>query len=185
MRYLKVLVYIVVIFLILVFFFQNQNPLSQNLTLTLNLFFIAPMSSIPLPLYFLIFLAFFVGALLSLTFLVWDKVSLTARLMKSKWQISSLEREGEKLRKKIESAAARDEFMRTTAAKEQAQKTADKAIASAPAAAAAKSTSKGTFGSAPVSAPGSAPGSAASAGAGKQGKADIYDDITAPDPDKG
>ena len=39
------------------------------------------------------------GAVLALAFLVWDKVNLSARLMKSKWRVSSLEREMEKLRK--------------------------------------------------------------------------------------
>lgn len=95
MRYVKVLLLAILFFLALVFFFQNQNALSQNLVLTLNLFFLPPMASIPLPFYFLIVAAFFVGAVLALAFLVWDKVNLSARLMKSKWRVSSLEREME------------------------------------------------------------------------------------------
>lgn len=101
MRYVKVLLLAILFFLALVFFFQNQNALSQNLVLTLNLFFLPPMASIPLPFYFLIVAAFFVGAVLALAFLVWDKVNLSARLMKSKWRVSSLEREMEKLRKQL------------------------------------------------------------------------------------
>lgn len=79
MRYVKVLLLAILFFLALVFFFQNQNALSQNLVLTLNLFFLPPMASIPLPFYFLIVAAFFVGAVLALAFLVWDKVNLSAR----------------------------------------------------------------------------------------------------------
>lgn len=114
MRYVKVLLLAVLFFLALVFFFQNQGALSQEMVLTLNLFFIPPMSSIALPFYFLILAAFFMGALLTLCFLVWDKVNLSARLMKSKWRVSSLEREVEKLQKKVGSESARNEFLRNT-----------------------------------------------------------------------
>ncbi len=88
MRYVKVLLLAILFFLALVFFFQNQNALSQNLVLTLNLFFLPPMTSIPLPFYFMVVAAFFMGAVLALGFLVWDKVNLSARLMKSKWRVS-------------------------------------------------------------------------------------------------
>ncbi|MBD5627120.1 MAG: LapA family protein [Desulfovibrio sp.] len=101
MRYLKALVLAVLIFLALVFFFQNQTALSQQLELTLNLFFIPPMTSIPLPFYFLVIAAFFVGALLSLALLFWDRCNTSARLVKSRWHISSLEKELAKLKKDI------------------------------------------------------------------------------------
>ena len=114
MRYVKVLLLAILFFLALVFFFQNQNALSQNLVLTLNLFFLPPMASIPLPFYFLIVAAFFVGAVLALAFLVWDKVNLSARLMKSKWRVSSLEREMEKLRKQLGAETSRISFLRMT-----------------------------------------------------------------------
>ena len=48
---------------------------------------------------------------MTLGFLVWDKVSLTARLMKQKWQISSLERELEKTKKKLGADTARAQFL--------------------------------------------------------------------------
>ena len=111
MRYIKVLLLAVVFFLALVFFFQNQGALSQSMVLTLNLFFIPAMSSIALPFYFLVIAAFACGALMTLGFLVWDKVSLTARLMKQKWQISSLERELEKTKKKLGADTARAQFL--------------------------------------------------------------------------
>ena len=111
MRYIKVLLLAVVFFLALVFFFQNQGALSQSMVLTLNLFFVPAMSSIALPFYFLVIAAFACGALMTLGFLVWDKVNLTARLMKQKWQISSLEREVEKLKKKAGVDTARAQFL--------------------------------------------------------------------------
>ncbi|MDR2744313.1 MAG: LapA family protein [Desulfovibrio sp.] len=114
MRYLKVLLLVVLVFLALVFFFQNQNALSQNLALTLNLFFIPAMSSIPLPFYFIVITAFFIGALLALALLVWDKAHLSAKLLKNKWRIGSLEREVEKLQKKLGDASARSTFFGKT-----------------------------------------------------------------------
>lgn len=101
MRYLKALVLAILIFLALVFFFQNQTALSQQLELTLNLFFIPPMTSIPLPFYFLVIAAFFVGALLSLALLFWDRCNTSAKLVKSRWHISSLEKELARLKKDI------------------------------------------------------------------------------------
>lgn len=101
MRYIKALVLAILIFLALVFFFQNQTALSQQLELTLNLFFIPPMTSIPLPFYFLVIAAFFVGALLSLALLFWDRCNTSAKLVKSRWHISSLEKELAKLKKDI------------------------------------------------------------------------------------
>ena len=111
MKYIKVLLLAVVFFLALVFFFQNQGALSQSMVLTLNLFFVPAMSSIALPFYFLVIAAFACGALMTLGFLVWDKVNLTARLMKQKWQISSLERELEKTKKKLGADTARAQFL--------------------------------------------------------------------------
>ena len=111
MRYIKVLLLSVVFFIALVFFFQNQGALSQSMVLTLNLFFVPAMSSIALPFYFLVIAAFACGALMTLGFLVWDKVSMSARLMKQKWQISSLERELDKTKKKLGADTARAQFL--------------------------------------------------------------------------
>lgn len=110
MRYVKVFLLAIFFFLALIFFFQNQAALSQKMVLTLNLFFLPAMSSIELPFYFLVIAAFACGALLTLAFLVWDKVNMSARLMKQRWQISSLERSVEKGRKLAEAEAARASF---------------------------------------------------------------------------
>lgn len=110
MRFLKVLILVVAIFLALVFLFQNQTALSQDMVLTLNLFFVPPMSSIPLPFYFLIIAGFVLGALLSICFLVWDKVHNSARLMKARWRIGQLEREVASLHKQLNSDGKKPSF---------------------------------------------------------------------------
>ena len=104
MRYIKVLFIVVIFFLALIFFFQNQAVLSQHLELTLHLFFLPPMVSIPLPFYFVILVSFFVGAILSLIFLVWDKFNTSARLVKAKWRINSLEKANNRLQQSAKAA---------------------------------------------------------------------------------
>lgn len=93
MRYVKVLVLVLVFFLTMVFFFQNQEALSKEMTLRLHLFFSDPMTSIPLPFYFLVLAAFLLGALLTICVLVWDKFHLSARLMKATWRVRALEKD--------------------------------------------------------------------------------------------
>lgn len=99
MRYLKALLIVILLFFGITFFFQNQMSLSQDVVLTINLFFIPPMSSIPLPFYFIILSAFFVGALLTMSLLAWDKFCNSAKMLKTKLYIGKLERELEKYRK--------------------------------------------------------------------------------------
>ncbi len=70
--------------------------------LKLDLFFIPPMSSISLPFYFLLICAFFLGVVLSLIFLVWDRLNLSARIMKDKWQIQNLSNKLAKAEKLVE-----------------------------------------------------------------------------------
>lgn len=101
MRYIKTLLLACLFFVLLIFFFQNQAVLSQKLQLTLNLFFLSAMTSMELPFYFLIITAFFLGIVLSLSLLVWDKINLSAKLMKNNWYIKALEHEVEKLQKQI------------------------------------------------------------------------------------
>lgn len=101
MRYIKTLLLACLFFVLLIFFFQNQAVLSQDLQLTLNLFFVSAMTSIKLPFYFLIIAAFFLGAILSLSLLVWDKINLTAKIIKNNWYIKNLENEISKLQKQF------------------------------------------------------------------------------------
>lgn len=104
MRYLKILLLALFVFFAVLFFIQNQAPLSQEMALTLNLFFVPPFTSIPLPFYFVVVGAFLAGCLLSLLWLMWDKFNTSARLMKTKWKISSLEKEVVSLKSQLEAA---------------------------------------------------------------------------------
>lgn len=106
MRYLKILLLALFIFFAVLFFIQNQGPLSQDMALTLNLFFIPPITSIPLPFYFVVVGAFVIGCVLSVLWLFWDKFNTSARLMKTKWRISSLEKELAQTKKQLEGAKA-------------------------------------------------------------------------------
>ena len=123
MRYIKVLLMVLLIFLALVFFFQNQKPLSQEMVLTLNLFFVPPMSSISLPLYFVVASAFVVGAVLATCFFWWNKVSMSTRLMTSKWRVRSLEKELLKAQKALSTQDKREALMKARAAREEKKET--------------------------------------------------------------
>ena len=102
MRYIKVLILAVFFFLALVFFFQNQTVLSQKIPLTMDLFFLPPFTSIPLPFYFLVIGGFLVGCLLSLCWLLWDKVSTSAKLVKARWKLQSLQGELTRVNKELD-----------------------------------------------------------------------------------
>lgn len=132
MRYIKVLLMVLLIFLALVFFFQNQKPLSQEMVLTLNLFFVPPMSSISLPLYFVVASAFVVGAVLATCFFWWNKVTMSTRLMTSKWRVRSLEKELLKAQKAIATQDKREALIRAKTAREE-KKDAPAIEAAAPA----------------------------------------------------
>lgn len=104
MRYIKVLLLAVFFFLAMVFFFQNQAPLSQETELGLNLFFIPPMKAIALPFYFIVIAAFLVGCLFAMVFLLWEKFAMSAKLMKTRWEVGSLQREVGKMKKQLDNA---------------------------------------------------------------------------------
>lgn len=102
MSYLKVLLMIVFIFLCMIFFFQNQAPLSQEMQVSLNLFFIPPMTSISLPFYFIVCCAFLIGAVMTTLFFWWGRITLSTQLMARRWRIRSLESEVARISKTVE-----------------------------------------------------------------------------------
>ncbi len=155
MRYLKAIVLVLFFFVSMIFFFQNQAVLSTEMTLNLNLYFTEPMQSIPLPFYFLVLAAFLLGAILAVISLVWDKMNLSARLMKANWRVRSLEKEVTVLR-------------------------ADQAKALPAAEEGGKKFNRGQNVAKPVSEP--APVSEAKI---VDTKASVVNDVKAPDPDKG
>lgn len=101
MRYVKVLIIAIILFIAMVFFFQNQAPLSQEMELNLQLYFIPPLKSMPLPLYFIVICAFFLGCLFSLWMLFWDRLTIGAKSMKKQWKINNLEKKNEQLEEEV------------------------------------------------------------------------------------
>jgi ATP adenylyltransferase len=93
MRYLKVLLLVLIFFLSMLFLFQNQEILARDMPLKLDLFFFPPMRPAPLPTYFILLAGFLLGALCAMALLVWDKLALSAKLMKARWRIRDLEKE--------------------------------------------------------------------------------------------
>ena len=93
MRYIKVLLLVLIFFVSMLFFFQNQEALGKEMALKLNLFFLPPMKPVPLPTYFILLAGFLLGAVFATALLLWDKLSLSAKLMKAQWKVRSLEKE--------------------------------------------------------------------------------------------
>jgi ATP adenylyltransferase len=93
MRYIKVLFLVLLFFVSMLFFFQNQETLGRDMALKLDLVFLPPMKPVALPTYFVLLAGFLLGALFAMAFLLWDKLALSARLMKAQWKVRNLEKE--------------------------------------------------------------------------------------------
>ena len=109
MRYIKVLLLILLFFVSMLFLFQNQEALVRDMTLKLNLFFLPPMKPVSLPTYFILLAGFLLGGLFSMALLLWDKFSLSAKLMKAQWKVRNLEKEVAKYEAKASTAVATPE----------------------------------------------------------------------------
>ena len=102
MRYIKVLLLVILFFLVMMFFVQNQGAFSQAVPLKLDLLFLPPVESAPMPFYTLLIICFVLGALCILAMLMWDRVSLSAKLTVANMRVRSLEKELAKAAKSTE-----------------------------------------------------------------------------------
>ena len=94
MRYIKVFLLVLILFFVMLFFMDNQAALTTKFPLTLDLRFIpAWKTSVDIPCYFLMLGAFVIGALCTLTMLLWDRLSLGTRAGLAKMRVGSLERD--------------------------------------------------------------------------------------------
>jgi len=93
MRYIKVLLLVLIFFISMLFLFQNQETLGRDMALRLDLFFLPPMRPVSLPTYFVLLAGFLLGALLTMACFLWDRLSLSAKLMKAQWKIRNLEKD--------------------------------------------------------------------------------------------
>ena len=89
MRYIKVFLLVLVFFFVMMFFVQNQGSFSDPVVLRLDLLFLTPMESIPMPLYSLMLICFALGALM----LMWDRMTATGCLAGARRRITSLEKQ--------------------------------------------------------------------------------------------
>ena len=93
MRYIKVLLLVFIFFVSMLFLFQNQETLGRDMALKLDFFFLPPMKPVSLPTYFILLAGFLLGALVSMVFFLWDRLALSAKMMKAQWKIRNLEKE--------------------------------------------------------------------------------------------
>lgn len=136
MRYIKVLLLVILFFLVMMFFVQNQTAFSQAVPLRLDLLFIPALESAPLPFYTLLIICFVLGALCILAMLMWDRVSLSAKLTVANMRVRSLEKELAKAAKNTDAVQKKLEASEAKAAHlaedvENAKKAASDAVAHA------------------------------------------------------
>lgn len=92
MRYVKVFLLILIFFVVMMFFVQNQASFADPVTLRLDLLFLPPIESLPVPMYAIMLACFTLGALLVLLMLVWDRIVISGRLSGAHRKIVALEK---------------------------------------------------------------------------------------------
>lgn len=97
MRYFKVLVIVLLFFVCMVFFVQNTGVLVNKLQIRFELFGLDWLSG-PVPVYIFILLAFVIGALVSMLYLLLEKIRQGKELKNYRAQISKLQEEINSLR---------------------------------------------------------------------------------------
>jgi len=97
MRYFKTIVLALLFIISLIFFVQNNESLSTNLQLEFNLVTLH-LISVPLPLYLFVLMAFLLGVVFSLGFLLVERIRLGLELKALRRQHASLEDEALALR---------------------------------------------------------------------------------------
>ena len=127
MRYVKVFLIVMLFFFVMLFFVQNQTSLSQTMTLKLDLMVIPTFESMPVPFYSLLLVGFLLGGLCCLFMLIWDRLSISARLMVHSMRSKTLEKDLNKANTAQEQIRA--ELEKVKAALDEAQKKAGTAEA--------------------------------------------------------
>ncbi len=92
MRYLKVFLLVLIFFIVMMFFVQNQASFADPVVLKLDLFFMEPLESFPLPLYSVMLICFALGAFIVLLMLMWDRLTLSSRAMAARRRAIALEK---------------------------------------------------------------------------------------------
>lgn len=99
MRFLKALWLTVFFFFSLVFFIQNNEMLGQKLSLKFDFYYFNYIwTNTAVPFYFVILLAFFIGAVVTLGYLFMDRVRMRMELARCRRVVRKQEKELKKLR---------------------------------------------------------------------------------------
>lgn len=99
MRFLKALWLTVFFFFSLIFFIQNYEWLSQKLTLKFDFYYFDYIwNNTAVPFYFVVLVGFFAGALVTLGYLVMDRIRIRMDLSRCRRTIRRQEKELKKLR---------------------------------------------------------------------------------------
>lgn len=93
MQYIKALVLIVVFFVAMLFLCQNQASLAEEVTLQFNVLFLPEAPSVTIPFYAVVAVSFAVGLVLCFMLLVWDRVRIKAKSMRTGWKVRKAESE--------------------------------------------------------------------------------------------
>lgn len=97
MRYIKVLLLTLFFFVSMVFFIQNNEVLSNELILKLELFDLSFVSR-ELPFYLVVLLSFVVGSVFSMSYFLGEKIRLSRELKAANAKLAALEQEVTSLR---------------------------------------------------------------------------------------
>jgi uncharacterized integral membrane protein len=99
MRFIRVFLAICVFFLAVIFAVQNSEFLGQTSQFRLDLYvFDTVLTTIPLPLYFVILVAFLMGSLAAIALLICDRIRIGFNLGRARRRIKNLEQELNSLR---------------------------------------------------------------------------------------
>ncbi|SBV94223.1 Histidine triad (HIT) protein [uncultured delta proteobacterium] len=99
MRFLKALWLTVFFFCSLIFFIQNNDVLSQKMTLKFDFYYFDYVwTNTAVPFFFVILVAFVAGALVTLGYLVMDRMRLKMELSRCRRVVRKQEKELKKLR---------------------------------------------------------------------------------------
>lgn len=93
MQYIKALVLIVVFFVAMLFLCQNQASLAEDVTLQFNVLFQPEAPSVTVPFYLVVAISFAAGLICCFLLLVWERVRISAKSMRTVWKVRKLENE--------------------------------------------------------------------------------------------
>lgn len=98
MRFIKIFLLVLIFFVFAVFVLQNHTVLGEDISFRFDVFVWPPFESIPLPMYFIVLAAFFIGAFICLLFLAGDRIKALFALRRAHKRIRVLEQEVASLR---------------------------------------------------------------------------------------